>query len=243
MTDSAPHPVHALPMLSSPLARLAILAIVASGVAAQDSSVNPGINASYLSEDMVVANWVERLEREGREVADNRDEIVAKIGIKPGMKIADIGTGTGLFLPTLQEAVGSKGKVYAVDIIEKFLAHVDTHIERRGWKNVETVLCTERSAELAPNSIDLAFICNVYHHFEYPMDTLASLHAALNSGGRIVLVDFKRIPGTSADWILNHMRAGQEVFEDEIKTAGFTKTREITDLLNDNYFVIFEKTP
>ena len=105
------------------------------------------------------------------------------------------------------------------------------------------MLCTERSTELAPNSIDLAFICNVYHHFEYPNDTLASLHQALRPGGRIVLIDFKRIPGTSADWILNHMRAGQEVFEAEITAVGFAKTREITDLLSDNYFVIFKKTP
>ncbi|MDB4474283.1 methyltransferase domain-containing protein [Opitutaceae bacterium] len=215
---------------------------LASGLFAQEKSVNPGINDSYLSEDMVVASWVERLEREGREVADNRDAIVARIGIKPGMEIADIGTGTGLFLPALSAAVGDKGNIYAVDIIEKFLAHVDTHIGRRGWTNVETVLCTERSAELAPNSVDLAFICNVYHHFEYPKDTLASLHKALRKGGRIVLVDFKRIPGESADWILNHMRAGQEVFETEITQAGFTKTEEITDLLDDNYFVIFEKS-
>lgn len=226
-----------------PMVRLSILALIATVAVAQESSVNPGINASYLSEDMIVADWVERLEREGREVADNRDEIVAQIGIEPGIDIADIGTGTGLFLPTLTAAVGPKGKVFAVDIIEKFLAHVDTHIERRGWKKVETVLCTERSTELAPNSIDLAFICNVYHHFEYPNDTLASLHQALRPGGRIVLIDFKRIPGTSADWILNHMRAGQEVFEAEITAVGFAKTREITDLLSDNYFVIFKKTP
>ncbi len=229
-------------MPSFPFLRPCLVLTLASGLFAQEKSVNPGINASYLSEDMVVASWVERLEREGREVADNRDAIVARIGIKPGMEIADIGTGTGLFLPALSTAVGDQGKIYAVDIIEKFLTHVDTHIGRRGWTNVETLLCTERSAELAPQSIDLAFICNVYHHFEYPEDTLASLHDALRPGGRIVLVDFKRIPGESADWILNHMRAGQKVFEAEITQAGFTKTDEVTDLLDDNYFVIFEKS-
>ncbi|GAB5558624.1 MAG: methyltransferase domain-containing protein [Synoicihabitans sp.] len=212
-------------------------------LAAQTESVNPGINASYLKEDMVVANWVERLEREGREVADNRQAIVARLGIKPGMAIADIGTGTGLFLPDLVAAVGPEGKIYAVDIIEKFLAHVDKHVGQRGWTNVETVLCTERSAELAPASIDLAFICNVYHHFEYPQDTLASLLGALRPGGRMVLIDFKRIPGVSENWILNHMRADQATFEAEIIAAGFTKQREITDLLDDNYFVIFERSP
>jgi hypothetical protein len=38
------------------------------------------------------------------------------------------------------------------------------------------------------------------------------------------------------------MRAGQKVFEAEITQAGFTKTDEVTDLLDDNYFVIFEKS-
>ena len=166
----------ALYMPSPIFLRIGLFLSLASCVLPQEKSVNPGINSSYLSEYMVVASWVERLEREGREVADNRDAIVARIGFKPGMDIADIGTGTGLFIPALSTAVGDEGKVFAVDIIEKFLAHVDTHIERRSWTNVETVFCTERSAELSPDSIDLAFICNVYHHFEYPQDTLASLH-------------------------------------------------------------------
>ena len=57
-----------------------------------------------------------------------------------------------------------------------------------------------------------------------------------------MLIDFKRLPGVSSDWILGHMRAGQEVFEREIQDAGFQKTEEITELLSDNYFVIFTKT-
>lgn len=210
---------------------------------AQEQSVNPGINAPYLSEGMVVAEWIERLESEGREVADNRDRIVALLGLRPGMSLADIGTGTGLFLPAFERAMEGQGRIYAVDIVPKFLAHIDVQVQRHQWANIETVLCTERSVELPANSIELAFICNVYHHFEYPQDSLASIHRALRPGGRIVLIDFKRVPGKSAAWILNHMRAGQAVFEEEITAAGFTKTDEITDLLDDNYFVIFTKTP
>ena len=209
---------------------------------AQDKSVNPGINASYLKEGMVVAEWVERLESEGREVAENRQAIIDRIGVTPGTVIGDIGTGTGLFLPAFSRAVTDSGRIYAVDIVDKFLAHIETQKAKRGWTNVDPVLCTERSVELPPDSIDLAFICNVYHHFEYPQDSLASLRTALRNGGRLVLIDFKRIEGVSGAWAINHMRAGQEVFEAEITAAGFTKTAEITDLLKDNYFVIFEKT-
>ena len=183
---------------------------------AQETSVNPGINKAYLKDGLIVADWVERLEQEGREVADNREEIIAR-------------------------ALGEHGKVYAVDIVQKFLDHVDRQIARHNWTNVEPVLCSERSIGLPTGTIDVAFICDVYHHFEYPADSLASIHRALRPGGRIVLVDFKRIPGESDDWILKHMRAGQEVFEAEIESAGFKKTAEIDDLLTSNYFVIFDK--
>jgi SAM-dependent methyltransferase len=207
----------------------------------QKESVNPGVNKSYLTKDLVVEEWIERLEAEGREVFLNREAIVARLGLKPGMKMADIGSGTGAHLPYMAKAVKKSGKVYAVDIVPKFLEHIDQQIAQNKWTNMETVLCTERSVNLPDNSINLAFICNVYHHFEYPYDSLASIHKALRKGGKIALIDFKRIPGESSEWIMNHMRAGQEVFEAEIIKSGFKKVEEIDDLLKENYMVIFEK--
>ena len=59
-------------------------------------SVNPGINSNYLNPDINVGDWVERFEREGREVFDLRDEIIQAAGVKPGLTVADIGSGTGL---------------------------------------------------------------------------------------------------------------------------------------------------
>jgi ubiquinone/menaquinone biosynthesis C-methylase UbiE len=105
---------------------------------------------------------------------------------------------------------------------------------------VQTVLGTERSVELPPNSIDSAFICDVYHHFEYPRSSMASLHRALRPGGEVLLVEFKRIPGTSSDWVLNHVRAGQEVYTAEIESVGFQRIEE-QHFLKDNYVVRFRK--
>ena len=48
----------------------------------------------------------------------------------------------------------------------------------------------ETAAKLPEASIDLAFICDVYHHFEYPHATLATLHKALKPGGELVLAGF-----------------------------------------------------
>ena len=108
--------------------------------------------------------------------------------------------------------------------------------------NVEVVLCAEDSVKLPESSVDLAFVCDTYHHFEYPAATLASMLAAVKPGGRLALIDFERIPGVSRDWLLGHVRAGKEVFCQEIESVGFKKVEELKiDGLKENYFVIFQK--
>jgi predicted methyltransferase len=234
--------------------RLVVVGFAAAGIAltgcqarssapapmATEASVKPGINAEFLKPSLNLTQWVERFEREGREIFTERGKIVAAARIRPGMAVADIGAGTGLFTPLLSQAAGIQGKVYAVDIAKDFLTHIDQRAATAGLTNVQTVLCDERSVRLPPNSIDLAFICDTYHHFEYPRSTMVSLHRALRSGGEIVLVDFKRIPGQSSEWILNHVRAGQEVFSAEIEAVGFRQIEQV-DFLKDNYFLRFRK--
>lgn len=206
---------------------------------AQEQSVKPGINDTF--RDPNVQEFEGRFEVESREVFARRKEIVAACRIRPGETVADVGAGTGLFTRMFADAVGDDGRVIAVDISQKFLDHIAAASRAAGQTNVETLLCQADSTALPPDTVDLAFICDTYHHFEFPQKTLASLHQALKSGGRVVLVDFQRVEGTSTDWVLNHVRAGQEVFEAEIIQAGFKKVREEPDILKENYLVVFEK--
>src|SRR6516225_12320512 len=189
--------------------------------AGQEKSVNPGINKKF--ENPNVEEFVNTFEKNGREIYDFRKEIVEACKLKSGMAVADIGAGTGLLTRIFAPAVGDKGKVYAVDIAQKFLDHIKKTCDDKGIKNVKYVKCTETSAELPENSIDLAFICDTYHHFEFPFKTMASIHEALRPGGQVVVVDFHRIPGKSREWVLNHVRAGQEVVVKEIEQSGFKK--------------------
>lgn len=213
----------------------------ASVCLAQEESVRQGINEKFLDPNLKPEEWTEKFEVESREIYDLRNEIAATVGLNPGMEMADIGAGTGLFTIPFSQAVGPEGKVYAVDIAKNFLTHIRARANREKAGNVETVLCTDRSIELPENSIDLAFICDTYHHFEYPQASLASIHKALRPGGELVLIDFKRIPGESSEWVMGHVRAGQEVFESEITAAGFEKVDEVDDLLSENYFVRFRR--
>jgi ubiquinone/menaquinone biosynthesis C-methylase UbiE len=136
--------------------------------------------------------------------------------------------------------VGTEGRVYGVDIAPKFDEHITKAATERQLPQVTAVLCSERSVELPAASVDLVFVCDTYHHFEYPAPMLASLKKALKPGGEMVVVDFKRIPGVSSEWMMTHVRAGQEVFESEIVAAGFTKVGEPLTF-KDNYVVRFRK--
>ena len=212
--------------------------LLTTALAGQEKSVRPGINKPF--EDPDVPKFIDTFEKNGREIYDFRKEIVEACKIKPGMAIADVGAGTGLLTRMFAPAVGDKGKVYAVDIAQKFLDHIKKTCEDKGIKNVTFVKCTATSAELPENSIDLAFICDTYHHFEFPFKTMASIHKALKPGGQVVLIDFHRIKGQSTDWVLGHVRAGQEVFAKEVEDSGFKQVEE-KKFMKQSYFLRFEK--
>ncbi len=209
----------------------------------QEESVAPGLNQRFLAPDgMTVEQAVATFEGESREIAVERRAIVAALQLRPGMSVADIGAGTGLFLTPFAEAVGPTGKVYAVDIAPRFVEHLRARALAEGLDSAEVVLCTERSAELPARSVDLAFVCDTYHHFEYPRSTLASLRHAIRPGGALVVIDFERIPGVSSDWILGHVRAGRDIFRAEIEAAGFDYVEELNiGGLEENYALRFRR--
>ena len=230
-------------MLITPILGLvSVPASWAQQASAKGESVKPGINDRYLSPDMKVAEWVERFEGESREIFVSRQAITAAVQLKPGLTVADIGAGTGLFTALFAQQVGTEGQVYAVDIAPKFVAHLRDRVAEKGLDKVTVVLGQEDSITLSNASIDVAFVCDVYHHFEYPQASLASIYRALRSGGTFVVIDFERIPGQSPEWIFEHVRAGKEVVTKEVQTAGFQLVEEVSlDGLTENYFLRFAK--
>ncbi|MDP6408310.1 MAG: class I SAM-dependent methyltransferase [Planctomycetota bacterium] len=208
-----------------------------------EESVGEDLNGSFLADDLDVGRFARIFEGESREVFRQRERILATLGIQTGMAVADVGAGTGLFIGPLNEAVGENGVVYAVDISPGFVDHLRGRVRREGLEAVEVVLCDERSASLPEESVDVVFVCDTYHHFEYPRSTVASLHRALRPGGSLVVVDFDRIPYVSRPWILGHVRAGQQAFVREIEAEGFEliERPRVFGLL-ENYVLRFRKS-
>lgn len=207
-----------------------------------EKSVKPGINKSFLDPALDVDQFIKRFEVESREVFMARNKIVSGLGIKAGDTVADIGSGTGLFTRMFSKSTGGDGWVYAVDISPRFLEHVNRQSVDYPHQNVTGVLCSENSVKLPHNSVDVAFICDTYHHFEFPQSTMKSIHRSLKPNGRLIVIDFERIPGQTREWLLDHVRAGKEVFRAEIQDAGFTLVEEKKiEGFKENYFLVFKK--
>ena len=186
-----------------------------------EARVRERLNEKYLDPELDVSRWTEIFETESRELFRSRSAIVSALELTRGSSIADIGAGTGLFVEPFARVIGDAGTVYAVEIAPKFVAHLRERVRSEGLERVRVVQSTETSAELPKDSIDLAFLCDVYHHFTYPETMLADLRRALRPGGALVVIDFERIPGTSESWILDHVRADKAEFIQDIQAAGF----------------------
>ncbi|ANM28438.1 SAM-dependent methyltransferase [Acidobacteria bacterium Mor1] len=213
----------------------------AAGAVAAGADAPSELNARFVDPEMDVDEWIGRFEVESREVFAARDEVMAAVGLSAGDRIADIGAGTGFYTRLFSEAVGD-GWVYAVDISPRFIEHINASAGRDGLQNVTGVLSRVDSVMLPPASVNHAFICDTYHHFDTPADTLASIHAALEPGGMLTVIDFERIEGVSSDWIMGHVRAGKEVFRAEIEAAGFAFVEEIEiEGFEQNYLLKFRR--
>jgi ubiquinone/menaquinone biosynthesis C-methylase UbiE len=204
------------------------------------AKADPKINEPFRKPD--VKEYVKRFETESRENYAKRHEIVAALGLEPGMGVADIGAGTGLFTRLFAEQVGPTGKVYAVDVAQPFLDHIAEDAMKRKQKQVVTVLCSQDSTNLPAQSVDLVFLSDVYHHLEKPEKTLASIRRALRPRGRLVVVEFDRVEGRSSEFVLKHVRASQAVFRKEIEDAGFfVVPTPHPPRFKENFFLTFEK--
>jgi SAM-dependent methyltransferase len=119
------------------------------------------------------------------------EDLVEAMAIEQGMTVADVGAGTGYFVPFLSRAVGEGGRVLAVDIEEAMLEYVDDLAADRGLENVETVLADKTDTNLDKNSTDRILIVNTWHHIPNRGDYARHLRERLTDGGEVWIVDYR----------------------------------------------------
>lgn len=212
-----------------------LLVLAVAGWGQQPEKV-PVQNEPYSTPEKRVA-IAARLDRPEREKRLQPERILATLGIKPGQRVADIGTGTGLLLPYLSRAVSPGGLVYAEDIFPDFLERARARAQKLNLENVVLVLGDERNPRLPPGEIDLAIMLDAYHHFEYPKVMLDNLRAALKPEGRIAIVDFFK-KGDMQD----HVRLDRDGVLKEVESFGW-KMDGSPEALSNQYILVFKRKP
>jgi ubiquinone/menaquinone biosynthesis C-methylase UbiE len=202
------------------------------------NGADPRINEPYLDPDF--QRWQDIFERPGREIYDRRLDILRALKLKPGMWVADVGAGTGLFSRLFAPLVSDRGRVFAVDISEEFIRNIMNMAKELGLRNIEGVVNSQTNLGLQPNTIDIAFVCDTYHHFEHPKTMLHGFYRSLKPSGKLVIIDYRKRHGFSSPWIMEHVRLDKKGVIEEVKRAGFRLTGE-HDFLRANYFLEFAK--
>jgi SAM-dependent methyltransferase len=180
----------ALPLVAATSAR----ARDAAPPYAQVRASPDGIGKTYMGREIARvmgfqgASWLERKEREAEE---RPDLLIAGLGLKPGMVVADIGAGTGYHVRRIARLVGPGGHVHAVDVQPEMISLLRASVAREGLGNVTPVLAAPTDARLQAGAIDLAVMVDVYHEFEFPEEMVSSIVRALKPGGRLVYVEYR----------------------------------------------------
>jgi SAM-dependent methyltransferase len=106
--------------------------------------------------------------------------------IPRGLRVADIGTGTGGMLPHFAEFAGT---IVAVDISKEMLRLARARAKALGLDNIEFVKADLHHLPLDNASVDAAFATLVLHHAQNPAAALKEMVRILRPGGTLVVVD------------------------------------------------------
>lgn len=224
---------------SSVAAVLIAISLSLSACASKPTQHTQDVNTPY-REQQDAQDWANKFEQEEREVFHHKAAILSALDLKPGMTIADIGAGTGVFTIPMAQAVGSQGKVYAVDLMPHFLIYIQTQAQKANLSQVEAVQATSTSVKLPEASLDFAFMCESYHHMTEPKKYMESVFDALKPGAFLVVIDYHRRKGISDAWIWDHVRASREEVIQELEAVGFELIKEAS-ILEKNYFLYLRK--
>jgi cyclopropane fatty-acyl-phospholipid synthase-like methyltransferase len=159
--------------------------------------------------------------------------VIDALQLKSGMKVADIGAGTGYFSMRLARVPGVS--VVAVDIEPKMVEYLKQRAQKEHAMNVTAVQAGQANPNL-PEPVDVILVVDTYHHLPNRPAYFRELRKSLKSGGRIAIVDFRK---DAPEGPPAHFRFTPEQIQDEMKQAGY-ELQSSHDFLPRQHFLIFQ---
>ena len=186
-----------------------------------------------------IKQYLEQLDSEERDQYQKPRQVIEALNLKPGLAVADLGSGSGYFTRRFIEAVTETGKVYAVDVEPEMLKYAEesvVHMHRS--YTAEFILARPDNPKLPYGSIDLLFLCNTYHHLEERAKYFSDTRSSLKPGGRIAIIDFYHDERSGELGFPKQHLVPRETVIAELTKSGYRLVREHT-FLPRQYFLEF----
>ena len=163
------------------------------------------------------------------------DEVIAKLRLKPGDIVADIGSGSGSFSIPMAKAIAPNGILYAVDIDQKMLDVVAERAKKEGVTNLRTVLGEYDDPKMPVKDVDVAFFHRVLHMIEHRQIYLNATAKYLKPDGRVVVIDKNREDSPDS-W----MWLQQSDVDTWMAAISFYPAEHFS-VFDDRYFVVYQR--
>jgi SAM-dependent methyltransferase len=150
--------------------------------------------AAFPAPDRPIASIISPIwgSEDERRSADETGQVFGLLGIKPGMRVADIGAGSGYYTMRLARALGPQGEVYAQDITPDYLITLQKRVLNAKLANVRVGLGEEHDPRLPAGALDAAVLIHMYHEIAQPYALLFNLAAAMKPDSVVGIVDLDR---------------------------------------------------
>ena len=199
----------------------------------------------YVQDD----DYARQVAQERREAESEAPQLAEVLGLRPGVTVADIGTGGGAMAMVLGRLVGS-GRVFATDITQRSLTTAREYAKKEGLTNITVIEGGAASTNLPNECCEALFLRNVYHHVIEPAAFNKSLYATAKPGARLAIIDAPPGSGSALPSGVPANRGGHgvpaTVVIDELTAAGFVHLRTIQgwppgDKYPTVFLALFEK--
>jgi ubiquinone/menaquinone biosynthesis C-methylase UbiE len=186
-----------------------------------------------------IKQYLEHLDSTDRDRYQKPAEVIDALRLKPGMAVADLGSGSGYFTRRFIEAVTETGMVYAVDVEPEMLAYAkESVIHMHTAYTAEFILAQPDNPKLPFESVDLLFVCNTIHHLENRSKYFSDLKSSLKPGARIAIIDFYPDERSGDLGFPKHHLVARDTIVQEMAAAGYQLAREHS-FLPKQYFLEF----
>lgn len=202
-----------------------------------------GMREEQLFRELVRAAWangyIAMLERPEREEFQKPAEVLAAFELREGLRVADIGSGSGYFTIPVAKAVGPTGNVLAVDASQEMIDYLERRVRAEGLANVKLQKVGRTDPELPPAGMDLILMIDTIHYVQDRAAYCRKLREGLAPGGRVIIIDYTPKPFADRPWgPPPEQQVPREKIDEEMAQAGLTMIAA-HDFLPEQYFVVY----